>query len=200
MVPPSFASAASRLHLWKRTRTSAPALLCPFTGAPAEFYFRSQRAISSRGFRFFFTIPGIRASQLLPALCTPVDRYSSDHSLSHYAIVLFLKGQIKTPLILQLFQLGRTKSGNILLLICQDFVVPPSFAAALRRQPLRAIQTMHLLPVHGGYRRGLLLAMKPVSSRSSRGLFHSKYTYGLSTSCPLSVCNKTVTRPCNASA
>lgn len=52
-----------------------------------------------------------------------------------------------------------------------DFVVPPSFAALLRTRPLRANQTICLLPDYGGYRRGLLLSTEPISSRSFRVFF-----------------------------
>lgn len=70
-------------------------------------------------------------------------------------------------------------------MICQTFVVPPSFAAPLQEQPLWANQTICLLPVHGGYRRSLLLTRGQFLLAAS-GSFSQAIDYGLYTSRPLS--------------
>src|SRR5260370_26564264 len=83
----------------------------------------------------------------------------------------------------------RFREGRRATFVEQDatLVVPPSFVDVLQHQPRCRVTPYR--PDHGGHRQRSTFAPGDFFSQL-RGLFHSRLTYGLSTTRPLSVCNQ----------
>lgn len=181
----------------KRTGTSACSSLCPITGAPAEFYSRppGRFLLAATGLFSRSLAYGLHSSRPLSGCLA--DRYSSDQCL--YAIQFFKRAN-KNALHPPTYLSWEGRRAALSYGICQDLVIPPSFAAILRRAASAGNLTMHLSPDYGGSRRVLLLVQIPVSSRGFRVFFTARRHMGFPPAAHSLHATKAVTRPCDACA